>query len=291
MTTITKIPLVEVHFFPICRFIPCCLHALGHIARCESLQRDTNTSLNMTGRLYPTVNQISSRDNIKPAKRVQMKDIRHIALMNSGVDCVAWRESPIPGSPLSLTLTGFFCTLDIKTRWNVNRLFGLKPGPLLFYFSPPLRPVSHSIYLYLFSWPLHNPLHLPLFLLKYLYVRTTEEDLIEGPGPISLWELLLMPVECWLNYRSGSGCLSSPSELQPHGDWNDHSCQVWHNCLILLWLLQAGAGAKYNPNLAPQAVETWGMRIEKAFKEEWTICRIAMAAWYCKISLLVYWWI
>lgn len=165
-------------------------------------------------------------------------------------------------------------------------------NPVLFYFISALPSgLSLTLSIFICSLDPSTILHLPLFLLKYLYVRTSEEDLIKGPGPISLWELLLMPVECWLNYRSGSGCLSSPSELQPHGDWNDHSCQVWHNCLILLWLLQAGAGAKYNPNCAPQAVETWGMRIEKAFKEELTICRIAMAAWYCKISLLVYWWI
>lgn len=73
-----------------------------------------------------------------------MKDVRHIALMNSSVQiCVP----PIPGSLCALTR--FFCTSDIKTHAGMWTACSVS-NPILFH------PFALYGYLYLFLWPLLN---------------------------------------------------------------------------------------------------------------------------------------
>lgn len=103
----TKSRLVELHIYPICRFIPCCHRSvkklsLGQIARWESLEPG-HTYFTQHGWL-PQPDCISNNlarqyeTGCLLLKRIQMKDVRHISVMNSSVNCVPQHESPIPGS-------------------------------------------------------------------------------------------------------------------------------------------------------------------------------------------------
>lgn len=103
-----------------------------------------------------------------------MKDIRHIALMNLGVNCVPQQESPIPGSLGSVAGSN-----RILLHITHQNTLECEPPVLsqtrssLISFSPPLGSVSLAIFIS--HYPVHltppessKVLHLPLFLLKCL---------------------------------------------------------------------------------------------------------------------------
>lgn len=115
-----------------------------------------------------------------------MKDVRHIALMNSSVDCVPQRESPIPGSLCAVAGSN---RILLHIRHQNTLECGLpvlsQTRSSLISFSPPLRPVPLAIFISYYPVLLTPPessrvLHLPLFLLKRLYFRTSEENLIKA---------------------------------------------------------------------------------------------------------------
>lgn len=121
-----------------------------------------------------------------------MKDVRHIALMNSGVDSIPQRESPIPGS-LGAVAGSNRILLHIRHQNTLE--CGLpvlsQTRSALISFSPPLGPGSLAIFISLYPVLLTPPessrvLHLPLFLLKRLYFRTSQEDLMKAGANLAV---------------------------------------------------------------------------------------------------------
>lgn len=174
-------------------FIPCRLHAFRHITRWESLQPGhtyfpqhgwlplPDRKSNKLTRLYKNLLKI-----------VQMKDVRYIALMNSSVDCVPQRESPIPGS-LGAVAGSNRILLHIRHRNTLE--CGLpvlsQTRSSFISFSPPLGPSSLAIFISHYPVLLTPPkssrvLHLPLFLLKRLYFRTSKEDVIKAGANLAV---------------------------------------------------------------------------------------------------------
>lgn len=140
-----------------------------------------------------------------------MKDVRYIALMNSGVDCIPQRESPIPGSLGAVTGSN---RILLHIRHQNTLECGLpvlsQTRSSLISFSPPLGPGSLAIFISLYPVLLTPPessrvLHLPLFLLKRLYFRTSQEDLIKARANLAVRApshasrvLIELPPGCWL---------------------------------------------------------------------------------------------